>query len=74
MPLIDSASRQASRRVPDIPDASDLPFLEEAFGGLVRTSDYSADQVLATLLFAPEDRFEVFIDAIREYIRNADKQ
>ena len=49
-------------------------FLEEAFGGLVRTSDYSADQVLETLLFAPEDRFEVFIDAIREYIRNADKQ
>ena len=49
-------------------------FLEEAFGGLVRTSDYSADQVLETLLSVPGDRFEVFIDAIPEYIRNADKQ
>ena len=49
-------------------------FLEEAFGGLVRTSDYSAEQVLRTIFFTPEERFESFIDSIREYIQDADKQ
>lgn len=44
-------------------------FLEEAFGGLVRSSKQSPEEVLARLDLQSEDAS--LIDEIRDYIRNA---
>ncbi|MEX2616395.1 MAG: STAS-like domain-containing protein [Alphaproteobacteria bacterium] len=44
-------------------------FLEEAFGGLVRSDGYKADELLRRLKFKSLDA--VYIDQITRYIRNA---
>ena len=47
-------------------------FLEEAFGGLVRTKKLNPDEVLRTLKFLPEDsHFDLYIEIAKEYIEEA---
>ncbi|WP_082223900.1 STAS-like domain-containing protein [Pseudorhodobacter wandonensis] len=47
-------------------------FLEEAFGGLVRTDGYSPEKVLATFTFiAKQPGFQRFVKLIESYVRGA---
>lgn len=45
-------------------------FLEEAFGGLVRSEQFTKDQVLGIVLVSNEEPH--WIDKIESYIKNAD--
>ena len=47
-------------------------FLDEAFGGLVRSGEWTADQVLQIIRFVPEHTyFDPYIKNARDYIREA---
>lgn len=47
-------------------------FLDEAFGGLVRSRGFSADQVLSAFEFkAEKPGFSRFVSLIKEYVRAA---
>ena len=47
-------------------------FLEEAFGGLVRKYNLSSVDILDTIVFLPEkSHFDLYIDLVQEYIRDA---
>ena len=75
-PRLDEAIRSNKRLEVDFDGMMGLSdsFLKEAFGGLVRTSDYSAEQILATIFFTPEGHLVSFVYAIREYIQEAEQQ
>ena len=48
-------------------------FLDEAFGGLVRSGEWTAKQVLEFVRFVPEDTyFDPYIKNVKDFIRDAD--
>ena len=46
-------------------------FLEEAFGGLIRTEGFSIDEITAKLHLKADGRNEVYIPEISTYIKEA---
>ena len=56
-------------------DGLNATFMEEAFGGLVRSGEWTADQVLQIIRFVPEKtHYDLYIKNVKDVIREAGDQ